>query len=97
MARGTPLKWIQDQGGWASAKVLLDTYGHFMPSESHGYADAIMGSNGFGTAPTFKAANYLNDQSPQPPETTPELTTRPFAIKPRSPIMHLGDHIPDRK
>ena len=29
MARGTPLKWIQQQGGWSSARMLLDTYGHF--------------------------------------------------------------------
>ena len=38
MARGTPLKWIQQQGGWSSARMLLDTYGHFMPSEQSGYA-----------------------------------------------------------
>ena len=30
MARRTPLKWIQEQGGWTTAKVWLDTYGHFM-------------------------------------------------------------------
>ncbi|MCH7867921.1 MAG: site-specific integrase [Myxococcales bacterium] len=94
MARSTPLKWIQEQGGWASAKVLLDTYGHFMPSESHGYADAIMGSNGSGTAPTLRAANDLNDQPAQPPETAEDLTTRPFAINPRSPIMHLTEPPP---
>jgi integrase len=41
MARGSNLKWIQEQGGWASAKMLLDCYGHFMPSESRGYADAL--------------------------------------------------------
>ena len=41
MARGTPLKWIQEQGGWTTAKVLLDTYGHFMPTESRGFADAL--------------------------------------------------------
>ncbi len=41
MARGTNLKWIQAQGGWASAKLLLDTYGHYLPSESTGYADAL--------------------------------------------------------
>ena len=41
MARGTPLKWIQAQGGWASAKMLLDVYGHFMPEESGGYANAL--------------------------------------------------------
>ncbi len=31
----------QRQGGWASAKILLDTYGHFMPTETFGYADAL--------------------------------------------------------
>jgi integrase len=46
MARGTPLKWIQEQGGWSTAKVLLDTYGHFMPSESRGFADAIPAADG---------------------------------------------------
>ena len=28
-------------GGWASAKLLLDLYGHFLPTESTGFADAI--------------------------------------------------------
>jgi integrase len=41
LARGTNLKWIQSQGGWASAKVLLDTYSHAIPCETTGYADAI--------------------------------------------------------
>ena len=41
MTRGTNLKWLQNQGGWASAKMLLDTYGHFIPDESQGYADAL--------------------------------------------------------
>ena len=41
MARGTNLKWIQAQGGWASAKMLLDVYSHFMPTECAGYADAL--------------------------------------------------------
>jgi integrase len=43
MVRGTKLKWIQAQGGWASAKLLLDTYGHFLPTETTGYADALSG------------------------------------------------------
>ena len=41
MARGTNLKWLQAQGGWASAKMLLDVYGHFLPTESRGFADAL--------------------------------------------------------
>ncbi len=41
MARGTNLKWLQAQGGWASAKMLLDIYGHFLPSEARGFADAL--------------------------------------------------------
>jgi hypothetical protein len=41
MAWGTPLKRIQEQGSWTTAKLLLDTYGHFMPSESRGFADAL--------------------------------------------------------
>ena len=41
LARGTPIKWVQVQGGWTTAKVLLDTYGHFMPDEMRGFADAI--------------------------------------------------------
>ncbi len=40
-AAGTPIHWIQEQGGWSSAKELLDTYGHFMPREMQGYADRI--------------------------------------------------------
>ena len=35
------MKWVQAMGGRASAKLLLDLYGHFLPSESSGYADAI--------------------------------------------------------
>jgi len=46
MARGTNLKWIQAQGGWASAKLLLDTYGHFLPTETTGCADALSGDPG---------------------------------------------------
>ncbi len=41
MARGSNLKRIQEQGGWASAKLLLDWYGHFLPTETGGFADAI--------------------------------------------------------
>ncbi len=44
MARGTNLKWIQEQGGWTSATLLLDTYGHFMPTETRGFADILSAS-----------------------------------------------------
>jgi hypothetical protein len=33
--------WVQRQGGWKSPHVLLTTYAHFLPTEIHGYADAI--------------------------------------------------------
>ncbi len=35
---GSSIKWIQKQGGWASAKMLLDVYGHRMPNEMSGYS-----------------------------------------------------------
>jgi hypothetical protein len=35
------LLWVQRQGGWASPKMLPDVYGHFMPTESSGYADNL--------------------------------------------------------
>jgi hypothetical protein len=41
MAWGTPLEWIQAPGGWTTAKLLLDVYGHFLPSEYTGYSDAL--------------------------------------------------------
>ena len=41
LARGTNLKCVQDMGGWASAKLLLDLYGHFLPTETTGFADAL--------------------------------------------------------
>ena len=57
MARGTPLKWIQEQGGWTTAKVLLDTYGHFMPTETRGFADALVATpDGPQAAPASRAA-----------------------------------------
>jgi len=46
MARGTNPKRIQARSGWASAKLLLDTCGHFLPTETTGYADALSGDPG---------------------------------------------------
>jgi len=57
IARGTPLKWIQERGGWTTAKMLLDVYGHFMPSEMEGYADALTTApRGTQTAPRQRMA-----------------------------------------
>ena len=41
LARGTPITWIKDQGGWTSAKMLLDVYGHFIPHEMRGHANNL--------------------------------------------------------
>jgi len=41
LARGTNLKWVQETGGWTSAKMLLDVYGHHIPTETRGFADAL--------------------------------------------------------
>jgi integrase len=90
MARGTPLKWIQDQGGWSTAKLLLDTYGHYMPSESHGFADAISEApNGTQTAPLDRdddPPNPLQIDSSGVPVIYDEFSS---PTTPRSPIMHF--------
>ncbi len=41
LARGTPITWIKEQGGWASAKMLLDVYGPYVPEERRGFSDAL--------------------------------------------------------
>ena len=58
LARGTPMKWIQSRGGWASAKLVLDLYGHFLPSDYRGFADAIEAATSTRpTAPTAPQAH----------------------------------------
>ena len=46
LSRGTNLLWVQQQGGWTSAKTLLDTYAHFLPSEVAGFADVLAAPDG---------------------------------------------------
>lgn len=41
LARGTPIEWVRRMGGWSSAKMLLDVYGHFIPSEMSGFSNAL--------------------------------------------------------
>ncbi len=45
LAAGTPITWVQQMGGWTTAKVLLDVYAHFLPTESRGFADVIAPPN----------------------------------------------------
>jgi integrase len=69
LARGTPIKWIQHQGGWTTAKVLLDTYGHYMPDEMRGYADALAATpNGPPAAPARNGDSELNGRQPDSPD-----------------------------
>ena len=80
MARGTNLKWIQSQGGWASAKMLLDTYGHHLPSESTGYADALADAPErpyTAPRPERAAAATTRPRTPHPESRTPARTSRP--------------------
>ena len=64
VARGTPLKWIQERGGWTTAKMLLDVYGHFMPSEMQRYADVVTTApHGPQTAPRHRLAAPLRRRS----------------------------------
>ncbi len=32
-------------GGWSSAKMLLDVYGHYLPKEMQGYSDSLAPSD----------------------------------------------------
>ena len=47
LSRDPDLLWVQRMGGWTSTKVLLDTYGHFTPSQQPAaYAGAVAARNG---------------------------------------------------
>jgi integrase len=88
MARGTPLKWIQEQGGWTTAKLLLDTYGHFMPTESRGFADALTAQNAPPAHPRpIAAPARLAKSAAKAGGYAP-------ATAPRSPIMHFTEPPP---
>jgi len=90
MARSTPLKWIQEQGGWTTAKLLLDTYGHFMPSETHGFADALSAApNGPGTAPIVQAVEGTAGDCIETVDKSAGYEDVDSSVQPRSPIMHF--------
>ena len=95
MARGTPLKWIQERGGWTTAKVLLDTYGHFMPTESRGFADALAAaSDGPSAAPRPGRVRDCGTIDPESPYASPGSDRSSTPTGPRSPIMHFTDPPP---
>ena len=52
-------------GGWASAKLLLDLYGHFLPTETTGFADALDGTKRQYAAPN---RDDLTDPSRRAPK-----------------------------
>ncbi len=90
MARGTPLKWIQEQGGWTTAKLLLDTYGHYLPTESHCYADAISTApNGAETAPSSRGQEPWSQPLEESAEASSPYEDADSEMTPRSPIMHF--------
>ena len=68
LARGTNLMCIQTMGGWASAKLLLDLYGHHLPRESTGFADALSDAPERPyTAPLRRAENGSRGRAPERP------------------------------
>jgi len=72
IARGTPLQWTQEQGGWTTAKVLLDTCGHLMPTGSRRFADALAA---------------IPDGHPTPPMRPVETSNSDSCSRPSSPGM----------
>ena len=95
MARGTPLKWIQEQGGWTTAKVLLDTYAHFMPTESRGFANALAeASDGPPAAPRSVRVRDCGTVDPESPYASPGSDKSSDLTGPRSPIMHFTEPPP---
>ncbi len=95
MARGTPLKWIQEQGGWTTAKVLLDTYGHFMPTEARGFADVLAAtSDGPPAAPRSDITGPTPTSVCETDEDSEAYEDPASTTGPRSPIMHFTEPPP---
>ncbi len=69
--------WVQQAGGWASAKMLLDVHGHSMPSETPGYADRLTPPDGPHTAPApMRARDRLRKVGGKLSDSLKKLDTR---------------------
>ena len=79
----TPIKWVQVQGGWASAKLLLDWYGHFLPSEHHGFADALATAlDGAQTAPRSYSSIFGETRRPRTQAPTRDCVAPRAGLEP---------------
>ncbi len=96
LARGTPIKWVQQQGGWTTAKVLLDTYGHYMPDEMRGYSDALTATpNGPPAAPTRNSDSEPDVSQSESPDFSWVSEAVDGTIIPRSPNRSIGTQRPN--
>lgn len=68
------------RGGWTTAKVLPDTYGHFMPTESRGFADALAAAS---DGPQAALAGSAPRCDPQISPKSPTPRTIPATPTPR--------------
>jgi integrase len=90
LSRGTPIKWIQAQGGWTTAKVLLDTYADYMPEETRGFADRLFTAENAPPAhPQRSAVLAGSDGNAELPDVPADSDDPDDATGPRSPIMHF--------
>jgi len=91
LARGRPIKWIQAHGGWSSAKILLDWYGHFLPSEQHGFADSLTTSpDATQTSPATRSALLEGARRPKTAAPTRGLSGAPGRIRTCDPSLRRG-------
>ena len=90
LSRGTPIKWVQAQGGWTTAKVLLDTYADYMPEETRGFADRLFTAEDAPPAhPQLSAAAARSGQRAEVGEGPEDSEEAVSSTGPRSPIMHF--------
>jgi len=90
LSRGTPIKWVQAQGGWTTAKVLLDIYADYMPEETRGFADRLFTvENAPPAHPRPIALSAVSVEALEAPEDAQDPTDPDPSTGPRSPIMHF--------